>query len=104
MVGPDVRALRAYYRHLSDDTIAELHAAGSGAYLPATWAILDEEFRTRGRRPRPQNSSFLPSGSSPLPRYHRSSTTELFGLGDVRRAGAAAAARRRGAEGARGSR
>lgn len=43
----DPASLRARYQHLSDEALAELHAAGPGAYQPAAWAALDAEFKAR---------------------------------------------------------
>ena len=48
MATPDRQELRLRYARLSDDNLAELHAAGPAAYLPDAWVLLDAEFRARG--------------------------------------------------------
>lgn len=44
----DLEVFRVRCRELSDEAVAELHAAGAGAYLAQAWVILEAEFHGRG--------------------------------------------------------
>ena len=67
MAGPDPHDLRSYYQRLSDDALAELHAAGPDGYVPEAWDILDEEFRSRGSSATPTEASNVASRAEESP-------------------------------------
>ena len=67
MAGPDPDYLRSYYQRLSDDALAELHAAGPDGYVPEAWEILDDEFRRRRSSATPAQASSVVSRADDSP-------------------------------------
>lgn len=67
MAGPDPDYLRSYYQRLSDDALADLHAAGPDGYVPEAWEILNAEVRRRGSSATPVEASSVASRGDDSP-------------------------------------